>query len=68
MFDDTGYDYPEGFPLGDTNFTNKKGDCRAVVSTMPADTEFASTPRDLDGHGTHCASCAGGNANQNITA
>jgi minor extracellular serine protease Vpr len=60
MFDDQGYAFPEGFPLGDTDFTNRK----VIVARVFAKTGDAaqdSTARDRDGHGTHVASCAAGN-------
>ncbi|MFH1742242.1 MAG: S8 family serine peptidase, partial [bacterium] len=62
MFDDTGYEYPDGFPLGETEFTNKKV---IVARSFPegAETELEASPRDLDGHGTHSASCAAGRLN-----
>lgn len=62
MFEDEGFEYPEGFPLGDSDFTNKK---IIVARVFPGtgDALVDSTPRDRDGHGTHVASCAAGNAN-----
>ncbi|MHC4496558.1 MAG: S8 family serine peptidase, partial [Planctomycetota bacterium] len=60
MFDDEGYELPEGFPLGDTNFTNNKI-IVARVFTRNGDSLEDSTPRDRNGHGTHVASCAAGN-------
>ncbi|MFH1738058.1 MAG: S8 family serine peptidase, partial [bacterium] len=62
IFDDEGYEYPEGFPLGETAFTNKKV---IVARAFPVsgDTAEESTPRDREGHGTHVASCAAGRLN-----
>ena len=62
MFDDQGYEFPAGFPLGDTAFTNRKI-IAARVFTKTGDAAANSTPRDRDGHGTHVASCAAGNLN-----
>ncbi|HQL63589.1 MAG TPA: S8 family serine peptidase [bacterium] len=62
MFDDTGYVMPDGYPMGTLSFTSKK---ILVARSFPrtGDGALASTPRDLDGHGTHCASCAAGRLN-----
>ncbi len=60
MFDDLGYQSPEGYPLGDTNFTNNKI-IVARIFTKDGDSAVDSTPRDRNGHGTHVASCAAGN-------
>jgi subtilisin family serine protease len=60
MFDDTGYELPEGFPLGETTFTNKKIIVARAFSSGVFDTTADSTPRDRDGHGTHSAACAAG--------
>lgn len=62
MFDDQGYEFPPGFPLGDTAFTNRKI-IVARVFTTTGDADEDSTPRDRDGHGTHVASCAAGRLN-----
>jgi len=62
MFNDAGYELPDGFPLGDTNFTNNKI-IVARVFTKNGDSIQDSTPRDRNGHGTHVASCAAGNLN-----
>lgn len=62
MFDDAGYTFPEGFPLGDTAFTNRKI-IVARVFTKDGDTAANTTPRDRHGHGTHVASCAAGRLN-----
>lgn len=62
MFDDEGFEMPEGYPLGDTDFTSKKV-IVARVLTKSGDTPEDSTPRDRNGHGTHVASCAAGNSN-----
>ena len=62
MFDDAGYEYPPGFPLGDTAFVNKKI-IVARVFAQPGDVVANITPRDLEGHGTHVASCAAGRLN-----
>jgi subtilisin family serine protease len=62
MFNDEGYELPDGFPLGDTNFTNNKI-IVARVFTKNGDSIEDSTPSDRDGHGTHVASCAAGNLN-----
>lgn len=62
MFDDTGYEMPDGFPLGNPNFTSNKI-IVARVFTKSGDSVEESTPRDRDGHGTHVASCAAGNPN-----
>ena len=62
MFNDEGYEMPEGFPLGDPNFTNNKI-IVARVFTKEGDSIEDSTPRDRDGHGTHVASCAAGDPN-----
>jgi len=62
MFNDEGYELPDGFPLGDTNFTNKKI-IVARVFTKNGDSIEDSTPSDRNGHGTHVASCAAGSLN-----
>ena len=62
MFDDQGYQPSEGYPLGDTDFTNNKI-IVARVFTKGGDSAVDSTPRDRNGHGTHVASCAAGNFN-----
>jgi len=62
MFNDEGYELPEGYPLGDTNFTNNKI-IVARVFTKNGDSIEDSTPSDRNGHGTHVASCAAGNMN-----
>ncbi|KPK41187.1 MAG: hypothetical protein AMJ65_09955 [Phycisphaerae bacterium SG8_4] len=62
MFEDQGYQRPEGYPLGDTDFTNNKI-IVARVFTKGGDSAIDSTPRDRNGHGTHVASCAAGNFN-----
>ena len=62
MFDDEGFELPEGYPLGDVEFTNKKV-IVARVFTRSGDSPEDSTPRDRNGHGTHVASCAAGNDN-----
>ncbi len=62
MFNDEGYELPEGFPLGDTNFTNNKI-IVARVFTKAGDSAQDSTPFDRNGHGTHVASCAAGSLN-----
>ena len=62
MFNDEGYEMPEGFPLGNLNFTSNKI-IVARVFTKEGDTIEDSTPRDRDGHGTHVASCAAGDPN-----
>jgi len=62
MFDDQGYAFPEGFPLGDTAFTNRKI-IVARVFTKTGDSAKSATPHDHDGHGTHVASCAAGRLN-----
>jgi len=62
MFGDERFVLPEGYPLGDTEFTNKKI-IVARVFTKDGDTSEDSTPRDRNGHGTHVASCAAGNSN-----
>jgi subtilisin family serine protease len=61
MFDDSGYERPEGYPLGETDFTNNKI-IVARVFTKDGDSALDSTPRDRHGHGTHVASCAAGNS------
>ena len=62
MFDDERFGLPEGYPLGDPEFTNKKI-IVARVFTKNRDALEDSTPRDRNGHGTHVASCAAGNSN-----
>ncbi|UCF16186.1 MAG: S8 family serine peptidase, partial [Phycisphaerales bacterium] len=62
MFDDAEFELPQGYPLGDTDFTNKKV-IVARVLTKSGDSPEDSTPRDRNGHGTHVASCAAGNSN-----
>ncbi len=62
MFEDAGFTYPEGYPLGDSNFTNQKI-IAARVFPVSSDSAENSTPRDRDGHGTKVASCAAGNRN-----
>ena len=62
MFDDSGYEFPEGFPLGETTFTNRKIIvARAFANIFDATEDW--TPRDRDGHGTHSAACAAGRLN-----
>ncbi len=62
MFDDSDFEMPEGYPLGNTDFTNNKI-IVARVLTKSGDLPEDSTPRDRNGHGTHVASCAAGNSN-----
>ncbi len=62
MFDDERFELPEGYPLGDPEFTNKKI-IVARIFTKNGDAFEDSTPRDRNGHGTHVASCAAGNSN-----
>ncbi|MHC4509748.1 MAG: S8 family serine peptidase [Planctomycetota bacterium] len=62
MFDDGQFELPEGYPLGDPEFANKKI-IVARVFTKNGDAFEDSTPRDRNGHGTHVASCAAGNSN-----
>ena len=62
MFDDERFGLPEGYPLGDPEFTNKKI-IVARVFTKNRDALEDSIPRDRNGHGTHVASCAAGNSN-----
>ncbi|MHC4352481.1 MAG: S8 family serine peptidase [Planctomycetota bacterium] len=62
MFDGHGFELPEGYPLGDPEFTNNKI-IVARVFTKNGDAPEDSTPRDRHGHGTHVASCAAGNSN-----
>ncbi len=62
MFDGEGFEMPEGYPLGDTEFTSRKV-IVARVLTKNGDASEDSTPRDRNGHGTHVASCAAGNSN-----
>jgi subtilisin family serine protease len=62
MFEDEGYELPDGYPLGDTDFTNNKI-IVARVFTKSGDASEDSTPRDRNGHGTHVASCAAGSLN-----
>jgi len=61
MFDDAGFEMPEGYPLGNTEFTSNKI-IVARVFTRNGDASEDSTPRDRHGHGTHVASCAAGNS------
>ena len=62
MFGDERFVLPEGYPLGDPNFTNNKI-IVARVFTKNGDASEDSTPRDRNGHGTHVASVAAGNSN-----
>jgi len=62
MFDDGQFVLPEGYPLGNPNFTNKKI-IVARVFTKNGDASEDSTPQDRNGHGTHVASVAAGNSN-----
>lgn len=62
MFDEEGFEMPEGYPLGDPEFTSRKV-IVARVFTKGGDTSLDTTPRDRNGHGTHVASCAAGNGN-----
>jgi len=62
MFEDEQFELPEGYPLGNPDFTNKKI-IVARVFTKNGDVLQDSTPRDRNGHGTHVASCAAGNSN-----
>jgi len=58
MFDDTNFQYPEGFDPGVDNyadFTNNKVIVAKVFSSSP-------NPDDKRGHGTSVASCAAGNS------
>ncbi|NOR66371.1 MAG: hypothetical protein GQ528_03335, partial [Woeseiaceae bacterium] len=48
MFDDKGYQPPEGYPLGETDFTNNKI-IVARVFTKIGDSAIDSTPRDRNG-------------------
>ncbi len=62
MFEDDGFEAPEGFPMGDSEFTNNKVIVARVFGAFN-DAPEDSTPRDQDGHGTHSAACAAGNLN-----
>jgi len=62
MFNDDGYELPDGYPLGNRNFTNNKI-IVARVFTKNGDSIEDSTPHDRNGHGTHTASCAAGSLN-----
>ena len=56
MFDDTGFEYPEGFNPGDDNeseYTNNK----VIVAKNFG---YDANASDLYGHGTACAGCAAG--------
>ena len=59
MFDDERYELPEGYPLGDTDFTNNKI-IVARVFTKNGDSSEDSTPSDRNGHVTHVSSDAAG--------
>jgi len=62
IFDDSDFEMPEGYPLGNADFTSNKV-IVARVLTKNGDLAEDSTPRDRNGHGTHVASCAAGNGN-----
>ncbi len=57
-FNDTGYEYPEGFPKGNPDHTNKKVIAARVFPPSSGD-QGDTTPFDQDGHGTAVASIAG---------
>ncbi len=63
MFSGEGFSYPQGFPKGNTDFTNEKVIAAYVFPPDGINNDGIYTPRDLDGHGTHVAACAAGNAN-----
>ena len=64
MFDGTGWEYPaEGdWPKGEADFCNGKIiAARYYAPTFEVNANEELTPRDIDGHGSHCAGAAAGN-------
>ncbi len=59
-FDGTGFQYPEGFPKGETDYTNGKVIVSRVFPEQGTSNQD-TTLYDLEGHGTHVASIAAAN-------
>jgi subtilisin family serine protease len=64
-FDPTGFSYPQGFPLGNTNFTTPKVIVARAFPSPSTHWKYANTPFDPENsdHATHVAGIAAGDYN-----
>ncbi len=62
-FRDDGFTYPEGYPIGNPLFTNKKVIVNRVFEFVGGGNDSDLTPFDRSGHGTNVASIAASNGN-----